>query len=133
MFDALRRGGIASFERREGSFPPRLFGGTLKSGLRSVERNISSQFVSRLAGPHCKRGLELTVDGDIVQSQRVQITLALMRHFGASIQVDSAFQKFSAASTDELLTIRTSVGASVAIVGTVFVAYFQHRQLSGAA
>src|SRR4029453_11788498 len=57
---------------------------------------VSSQFISGIlmGAPQSERGVTLTVEGGIVQSEYVRITLDAMRHFGAAVEADSGLENF---------------------------------------
>lgn len=69
-------------------YPP-LKIGEMKSRARAVrvEANVSSQFLSALLliGPYLPEGLELIPAGPLVSRPYLEMTLGLMRHFGASV------------------------------------------------
>ena len=55
----------------------------------SIDASVSSQFISGLllAAPHFPNGLELTLTGVAVSQPYVDMTIAVMRAFGASVTV----------------------------------------------
>jgi 3-phosphoshikimate 1-carboxyvinyltransferase len=68
-----------------GHIPVRLEARGLQGGSVAVRGDVSSQFLSGLllAGPCMRRGLEVQVDGELVSVPYVEMTLAVMRTFGA--------------------------------------------------
>ena len=68
-------------------FPPlRIRGNTsMEGGALSLRGDVSSQYVSALLmiGPRMKNGLTLTLTGDIISRPYIDMTLAVMRDFGA--------------------------------------------------
>lgn len=98
LVDALRAlGGRIEY----GEFPDRLpidiEGGGLRGGTVAMSGRVSSQFISGvlMASPYAEQTVEVQVVDGIVQHQYVQITLDLMRQFGAQT-----------ASADDLQRIR---------------------------
>jgi 3-phosphoshikimate 1-carboxyvinyltransferase len=73
-----------------GGLPITVSGGPARGGQVSVEGSESSQFLSGLAmaGPCMAEGLTLVVDGALVSRPYVDMTVAVMRHFGANVSVD---------------------------------------------
>ena len=69
------------------TFPLRVNGENLKGGQVTLGGEISSQFVSAvlLAAPCFPEELEIIVEGDLVSSPYVDMTIAVMRSFGADI------------------------------------------------
>ena len=100
LFDALRAGG-AKIEHlgEQNCFPAVVHGNSFVGGDISMSGAVSSQFISGvlMGGGQAKNGVELSVEGGIVQSEYVQITLDIMRHFGAEISAAVDFTKFSVA------------------------------------
>ncbi|MCR4921537.1 MAG: 3-phosphoshikimate 1-carboxyvinyltransferase [Bacteroidaceae bacterium] len=87
LVDALRQLGAHIDYAGEEGFPPlRISGGGLRGGHLSVAGNVSSQYVSALLmiGPVLEEGLTLALDGDIVSRPYIEMTLAMMRTFGAT-------------------------------------------------
>lgn len=89
LVEALRElGADIRFLGNEG-YPP-LQIGEMKQRNRSVRvaANVSSQFLSALLliGPYLPLGLELIPDGPLVSRPYLEMTLKLMRHFGASVE-----------------------------------------------
>lgn len=70
----------------EEGFPPlRINGHALEGGYIEVPGNVSSQFISALlmVGPTMKNGLELRMTGGIISRPYIDLTLWMMREFGA--------------------------------------------------
>ena len=80
-------GADIQFLGKEG-YPP-LKIGEMKPRQRNVRvaANVSSQFLSALLliGPYLPEGLELVPEGPLVSRPYLEMTLGLMRHFGASV------------------------------------------------
>ncbi len=88
LVDALRRLGASIEYLGEEGFPPlRIAGGGLSGGEISLPGNVSSQYVSALMmiGPTLRGGLRLTLEGDVVSVPYIEMTLSLMRRFGADV------------------------------------------------
>ena len=89
LVDALRRlGADIRYVGKEG-FPPLLIKGKpLVGGPLDVAGNISSQFITALLliGPALKHGLTLRLTGDIISRPYIDLTLWMMREFGADAE-----------------------------------------------
>lgn len=88
LVDALRRLGASIEYLGEDGFPPlKIVGGGLSGGELSLPGNVSSQYVSALMmiAPTLRGGLRLTLEGDVVSVPYIEMTLSLMRGFGADV------------------------------------------------
>lgn len=88
LVNALRRlGADISYEGEEGFPPLRIKGRRLQGGRIEIEGSVSSQYISALLmiGPAMEKGLSLTLTGDIVSRPYIDLTLAMMRDFGADV------------------------------------------------
>ena len=86
LVDALRQLGADIAYEKETGFPPlRIRGRQLHGGALTIPGNISSQYISALLmiGPYLSGGLELELTGNILSRPYIDMTLALMRQFGA--------------------------------------------------
>ena len=86
LVDALRHLGADITYVGEEGFPPLCIKGRkLEGGLLEVPGNISSQYVSALLmiGPMLSNGLTLRLKGDIISRPYIDLTLWMMREFGA--------------------------------------------------
>ena len=86
LVDALRYlGADIKYIGGEGYPPLRINGRKLDGGYIEVPGNISSQFISALLmiGPVMTRGLELRMTGGIISRPYIDLTLWMMREFGA--------------------------------------------------
>jgi len=86
LVNALRRLGADIEYAGEEGFPPlRIKGRKLEGGQLEVPGNISSQFISALLliGPTLRNGLTLRLTGDIISRPYIDLTLWMMREFGA--------------------------------------------------
>jgi len=97
LLDALDRLGADVRSQRGSGCPPVVVCGTgLAGGAARVSGRISSQFLSGLlmTAPCAGSPVELIVEGELVSKPYVEMTLAVMRSFGAAVDVD-ALQRFS--------------------------------------
>ena len=87
LVDALRQlGADVRYEGEEGFPPLRIVGNAdLEGGEVELAGNVSSQFVSALLmiAPVLRRGLTLKLTGEIVSRPYINMTLKMMRDFGA--------------------------------------------------
>lgn len=88
--DALRTVGADVTDGGEGPvghLPLTVHGGATRGGRVSVAADLSSQFVSGmlLASPLMPEGLDLTMEGDPVSRPYLEMTVATMEAFGATI------------------------------------------------
>ncbi len=93
LVDALRfLGAKITYQEAEG-FPPILIkGGDLRGGDLEVQGSISSQYISALLmiGPTLKEGLNLKLLGNIISRPYIDMTLSIMRDFGAKAEWTSS-------------------------------------------
>ena len=86
LVDALRElGANIEYVEKEGFPPLRIQGTTLTKSHISLPGNISSQYISALLmiAPTLKSGLQVTLTGDIISRPYIDLTLQLMKDFGA--------------------------------------------------
>lgn len=87
LVDALRYlGADISYAGEEG-YPPLVINGRpLEGGRLEIKANVSSQYVSALLmiGPVLEKGLELKMTGDIISRPYIDLTLWMMREYGAN-------------------------------------------------
>jgi len=89
LLDALRAlGSDAQSETESGCPPVVVRAGGLPGGRASIAGNISSQFLSGLlmAAPCAAGPVELAVSGELVSRPYIDMTLAVMRAFGVSVE-----------------------------------------------
>ena len=80
-------GADINYRNKEG-YPPLLISGKqLSGGNVEISGSVSSQFITALllVAPYFTKGLELTIIGDLVSKPYVNMTIELMKEFGASI------------------------------------------------
>ena len=90
LVDALRTlGADIAYEGEEG-FPPLRIAGRndIEGGELSVPGNVSSQYISALLmiAPTLKKGLRLTLTGQIASRPYLDMTMSMMRDFGAEVE-----------------------------------------------
>ena len=88
LVDALRKLGADIEYVGEEGFPPlAIKGKTLTGGYTELEGNVSSQYISALLmiGPMLKKGLEIKLRGEIVSRPYIDLTLTMMKSFGADV------------------------------------------------
>jgi len=89
LVEALRAlGANIQFLEKDG-YPPLRIGALQHTGQHriSIPADVSSQFLSALAmiGPYLPEGLELVPEGRLVSRPYLEMTLQLMRYFGAEV------------------------------------------------
>lgn len=97
LIDALRSHG-ASVEGT--TMPLKVHGRGLSGGEVSVPGNVSSQFLSALllSAPYAAEPVVFTVIGDLVSKPYIDLTIATMEAFGATIERDE-YASFCVANT----------------------------------
>jgi len=89
LVDALRQLGADIEYAGEEGFPPlRIRGKKLSGGKLEVPGNVSSQYISALLmiGPAMQEGLTLRLTGEIFSRPYIDLTVCLMREFGADAE-----------------------------------------------
>jgi 3-phosphoshikimate 1-carboxyvinyltransferase len=89
LVDALRRlGADISYIGTEGFPPLRITGKGLMGGELELAGNVSSQYISALLmiGPVLTNGLTLRLQGEIISRPYIDLTLWMMREFGADAE-----------------------------------------------
>lgn len=87
LVDALRTlGARISYVEQEGFPPLDIQGAPFEGGSIALPGNVSSQYISALLmiGPTMQRGLQLHLQGDIISRPYIDLTLKMMRDFGAN-------------------------------------------------
>ena len=88
LVEALRAAGASiRYIDKEGFPPLAIQGGLLQGGEITIKGDISSQFITALllVAPLMRDGLHLTIIGNIVSRPYIEMTIELMRSFGATI------------------------------------------------
>ena len=89
LVEALRTlGADITYINKEGYPPLRIHGCKLQGGSLEVKADISSQYISALLmiGPCLAEGLTLRLIGEIASRSYIELTLDLMRHYGATAE-----------------------------------------------
>lgn len=89
LVNALRElGASIEYTRNEGFPPLRIEGAPLAGNEITLKGNVSSQYISALLmiGPILKNGLQLRLTGEVVSRPYINLTLQLMKDFGASVR-----------------------------------------------
>jgi len=90
LVDALRQlGASIEYEGEEGFPPLRIIGHkNLKGGELTVAGDVSSQYISALLmiAPTLQGGLRLTLTGKIASRPYLEMTISMMRDFGAKVE-----------------------------------------------
>ena len=81
-------GANIQYAENEGCLPLKIKGNQIKGGKVSIDMTQSSQFASSLllAAPLWPQGLEMELLGELSSLPYLEMTLAMMRHFGAEIE-----------------------------------------------
>lgn len=88
LVDVLRRLGVGIEYLGEEGYPPlRIEGRRIEGGKVTLDASVSSQFISALLliSPYFPRGLDLSLEGNIVSPYYIDMTLGLMRKYGADV------------------------------------------------
>lgn len=98
---ALRDMGVEVTELQEAGHLPLRVKGPWRGGATTVRGDVSSQFLSGLllAAPATAEGVELRVEGELKSVPYVEMTLAVMEAFGASVDVARDPWRFAVAPT----------------------------------
>lgn len=89
LVEALRQLGADIQYEKEAGFPPlRINGQRLEGGELEIAGNVSSQYISALLliGPVLRKGLTLRLTGDVISRPYIDLTLWMMREFGANAE-----------------------------------------------
>lgn len=89
LVNALRSlGANITYVEKEGFPPLRISGAKLHGGAITLQGNVSSQYISALMliAPYLDGGLRLMLEGKIVSRPYINMTLRLMRQFGANVE-----------------------------------------------
>ena len=89
LVEALRTlGADITYVNKEGYPPLRICGKKLKGGELEIEAGISSQYISALLmiAPCLSEGLTLHLNGNIASRTYIELTLDLMRRYGATAE-----------------------------------------------
>jgi 3-phosphoshikimate 1-carboxyvinyltransferase len=98
LIEALKDlGADIEYLDQEGFFPLSINGMGLKGGPVNISGKVSSQFISGLliCSPYAKEAVQVNVVDHIVQHAYVNLTLDLMREFGAVVEADDGMGQFN--------------------------------------
>ncbi|MBD1226558.1 3-phosphoshikimate 1-carboxyvinyltransferase [Xenorhabdus griffiniae] len=95
LVDALRQGGAKIAYLEQENYPPLHIKGGFLGGKVTVDGTVSSQFLTALlmAAPLAKNDTEIHIQGDLVSKPYIDITLALMKSFGVTVD-NEQYQAF---------------------------------------
>ena len=96
-FEALRALGARVAEEGLPGFLPAVVEGPLRGGELELAGDVSSQFLSGvlLAAPQMPNGLQVRLTTELVSRPYVEMTVAVMRAFGAEVRVGDGGQTWS--------------------------------------
>ena len=89
LVDSLRElGADIQYVENEGCLPLRIIGKPISGGKVQIDMHQSSQFASSLllAAPMWLKGLEMELVGELTSLPYLEMTLAMMRNFGAEVE-----------------------------------------------
>jgi 3-phosphoshikimate 1-carboxyvinyltransferase len=89
LVDALNSLGAHIVYTGNKGYPPlRISGRTLRGGEVALEGGVSSQYISALLmiAPLMEKGLTLRIEGPAVSAPYINLTIELMRRFGAEVE-----------------------------------------------
>jgi len=77
--------------------PPIKIKGKISGGDVTIPGNFSSQFISSLliCAPLTEKGINLTIEGNLVSKPYLDATIAVMRAFGVSVQTLIPYKKYN--------------------------------------
>ncbi|OTA14996.1 3-phosphoshikimate 1-carboxyvinyltransferase [Xenorhabdus vietnamensis] len=95
LVDALRQGGAEIDYLEQENYPPLHIKGEFSGGKVTVDGSVSSQFLTALlmAAPLAANDTEIHIQGDLVSKPYIDITLALMKSFGVTVN-NEQYQAF---------------------------------------
>ncbi len=99
LVDALRpMGADIEYLDKDGCPPLRIHARGIPGGRVSVRGNVSSQYLTAilLSAPLAREDMVIDVVGDLVSKPYIDMTVAVMRRFGANVEADG-YQQFRVA------------------------------------
>ena len=95
LLDALSSIG-AKCSSKDGK-PPVTIEGSVSGGEIKIPGNLSSQFISSLliSAPLTQKGINLSIEGDLVSKPYLDATIATMRKFGVTVQTLIPYKKYN--------------------------------------
>jgi len=97
LVEALKDLGAKIEYAKEEGFPPLIVEGSgLTGGRTKMAGDVSSQFFSAIlmTAPYARSDVEIEVEGNLVSTPYVDMTLSLMSHFGVEVE-NGCFRSFS--------------------------------------
>lgn len=99
LVDALNQlGGHIDYGERKG-FPPLIISGSyLVGGELEIPASVSSQYISALMmiAPYMEKGLTIKLEGKVVSGTYIDMTVQIMREFGANVRREGAIIRIEA-------------------------------------
>ncbi len=97
LLDALRQLGVECRSLADGAPPVVVSGGGIKGGLARISGSVSSQFISALliSGTYAESEVGIEVEGEQVSKPYIDVTLAAMKTFGARVERDEYYTRYS--------------------------------------
>lgn len=89
LVDVLKSlGADINYKNKEGYPPLYIIGKKLSGGKVEINGNVSSQFISALllVAPYFANGLEIRIKTELVSKPYVNMTIEIMKEFGASVE-----------------------------------------------
>lgn len=93
LAEALNRlGARIEYAGQEGFPPLRIYGSVLKGGELEISGAVSSQYISALLmiAPSMEKGLTLRLKDKTVSRTYIEMTVAIMREFGALVEIEES-------------------------------------------
>lgn len=90
LVEALRNiGADIEYLEKEGFLPLKINGKELQGGEIELFGGVSSQYISALLmiAPYMRKGLKLTLTGNIISMPYIKMTISLMSLYGADVQM----------------------------------------------
>lgn len=97
LLNALNQLGATTRSDADNGCPPVVIHANgLPGGTAKVRGDISSQFLSGLmmTAPAARSAVELVIEGPLVSKPYVEMTAAVMRSFGATVEYDASMTRF---------------------------------------
>ena len=108
LVGALRQlGADISYAEKEGFPPLKIKGKELEGGKIKLPANVSSQYISALMmiAPKMKKGLEISLEGEVVSLPYIEMTKKIMEHFGAKVLFEKQVAIFPVSYFDKSLIL----------------------------
>lgn len=91
LVDALNSlGAKIEYVEKEGYPPLKIYGSALIGGEISLNGGVSSQYISALmmVAPYMMKGLKITLEGEVISRPYIEMTMQMMKDFGAALEFD---------------------------------------------